>query len=212
MMPPRPWFADGRNRFVVAQEVQPEHLAYRRRELERHLSAMIVMQRTDGVVHDAVIQPGPLVARDTANVDVLARTLAGMRMVVRVRGELDHVAVRNALAAAVRLAVDAGVRVAVAQVRLAPAAARTGIRARGVAARVLALAAGVFARLARLEQDAEAQDHERAVARQEREQPPRQRQREEPVTFGIAAGPRLEHVPRVRELVPDVEQRPAVTH
>ena len=55
-------------------------------------------------------------------------------------------------------------------------------------------------------------DHERAVARQEREQPPRQRQREEPVTFAIAAGPGLEHMPRVRELVADVEQRPAVAH
>src|SRR4051794_37936526 len=108
---------------------------------------MIVVQRTDRVVHNTVIQSGPGIASDAPDVDVVALALAGLRMVVRVRRELHHVAVRNALAAAVRLAVGAGVRVAVAQVRLAPTATRARMGARTATAGVLALAAGVFARL-----------------------------------------------------------------
>ena len=156
LLPPPRGIADGRNRFVVAQDVQPEDLADGRREFERHLAAMLVVQRTDRVVHDAVIESEPSIGRDAPDVDVVALALAGMRMAMRMRGELHHVAVRDALAAAVRLAVGAGVRVAVAQVRLAPASARAGISAGVATAGVLALAAGVFARFPGLEQDAEA--------------------------------------------------------
>ena len=112
-----------RHGFVIAHHIHPPDFADVRGELEGHLAAMVTVQRAHAAVDDAVIEPRPPVAGDAAHVDLVAVALLGGRVVVRVRRELDDVAVRDALAAAVRLAIGARIRVAVARVRLAAAAA-----------------------------------------------------------------------------------------
>jgi hypothetical protein len=148
-------------------------------------------------------------ASDAAHIDFLALAVAH-GIVPVMRRHFDYVTTVDARTAAGRLAVAAGVCLAVAQVSSAARAWPGGVLRR-VTTVVLSLAASLPSGVVGLEQNGEAGDDQFPFARKEREHPPPDVQDETPLTFVLQPA-RREHLPRVRELMTHVEQRPGVAH
>jgi hypothetical protein len=137
---------------VVTQEEDTRDIGEPPRELERRTTAMRVVERAETSAHYTMIESRPVGARNASDLDFAALAiLIAVLVVILVGGEVDGIRGLDALAAARRLAVAAGVRLAVTLV--APtASARPGVFPGLVAAGVLTFAAGLLSRLGRLEQ------------------------------------------------------------